>query len=262
MSFETLLVEHNGPIETITFNRPDQLNALNLVMKAELAEAIGAAIDRSQTRAVILTGAGRAFCAGADLKDMTPTMGLAYREYLKNLQSSWVMQIVRAPKPFIAAVNGPCVGGGLGIAMACDFIVATEDSYFLTPFVQGVGIPPDMGVTFFLPASIGLARARALFLLGQRLEAGDAHAWGLVHEVVSDRDKLIESVHKLAERAARGAPLAIQSTKRLLYGAARGALNELLDAESSELALSRYTADHDEAVRAFSERREPNFQGM
>jgi 2-(1,2-epoxy-1,2-dihydrophenyl)acetyl-CoA isomerase len=261
MDYETLLVDRAGAVETITLNRPKQLNALNLTMKRELSGAIDAAIARDETRAVVLTGAGRAFCAGADLKDMSPTEGFEYRSYLKNLQDTWVMKIVQAPKPFVAAVNGPCVGGGLGIAMACDFMISSPDAYYLTPFVRGVGIPPDMGTTFFLPASIGLARARAMIMLGKRVSAAQAHDWGLVHDVVDDPATLLDSAIELAQELTAGAPLAIQSTKRMLYGAARGSLEESLDAESFELALSRLTRDHQEGVQAFSDGRRPEYTG-
>ena len=256
-----VLVETRAAVELITLSRPDKLNALSLAMKDELAAAIAAAIARPQTRAVVLTGAGRAFCAGADLTDLAPESSVAYRTRLRRLQETVVEAIAGSPKPFVAAVNGAAVGGGFGLAAACDLIVAAEDAYFLAPFATKVGVAADFGLAHTLTRSVGAARARSILLLGSRLDAAIAERWGLVH-AVTPGDELLDAALAIAGRLAGAAPLALAATKRLLERAGHGSLADVHEHEASEQALLRLTADHQEAVAAFRERRRPHYRGL
>jgi enoyl-CoA hydratase/carnithine racemase len=259
MAFATIEIERDGPVELIRLNRPDALNALSLTMKDELAAALTAAIERPTTRAVLLTGAGRAFCAGADLRDLAPETGAAFRDRLAALQAALITRIRTAPKVVLAAVNGPAVGGGFSLAAACDVLLAADTAYFLAPQAR-LGLAADLGLTALLPPRIGAGRTRALLLTGARLDAARAEEWGLVHEVLP-AERLLGRAREVAEDIATAAPLGVASTKRLLDLAADGSWSELLAAEAAELALLRATADHAEAVAAFAERRPPAFRG-
>ena len=259
-SSSTIRIEQDGPIRLIELNRPAKLNALSLQMKDELMASISAASGDSSVRAVVLTGSGRAFCTGADLKDLAPESGHAYRERLRDLQRGLIEGITSSPKPFIAAVNGPAVGGGLGIGLACDLIVASTEAYFWAPTIGTVGVAPDFGLAVLLPQAIGASRARSMLLLGDRLEAPLAHSWGLVHEVVTGSE-LLHAAHRLANRIASAAPLAVAATKRLMAFGQSHELRELLDLEASEQAFLRLTADHEEAAQAYREQRAPQYKG-
>lgn len=252
MSNATLDVTSDGPVAVVRLQRPDKLNALDLQLKQELADALERVVADPATRAVVLTGAGRAFCAGADLADLAPEQGMPFRDRLATLQAQLIERIAAAPKPFVAAVNGPAVGGGFALAAACDVIVAADTAFFCAPQLA-LGLAPDLGIVATLTARIGAARARALLLTGDRLTASEAHAWGLVHAVVS-QGELDSKALALATRLASAPPPAVAATKRL-FGALESADRaRLLEQEAAELSLLRLTDEHAAAVAAFRSR--------
>jgi 2-(1,2-epoxy-1,2-dihydrophenyl)acetyl-CoA isomerase len=252
MSTATLTVTAEGPVAVLRLQRPAKLNALDLALKLELAQALRRLVRDPDVRAVVLTGAGRAFCAGADLTDLAPEVGVAFRDRLATLQAELIELIASAGTPFVAAVNGPAVGGGFALAAACDVIVAAEGAFFSAPQIA-LGLAPDLGIVATLSARVGAARARALLLTGERLPAATAREWGLVHDVVP-ADELDEVALELASGLACASPPAIAATKRLfavLEAADRAAL---LAAEAAELSLLRLTPEHASAVAGFRAR--------
>ncbi|HEX4304420.1 MAG TPA: enoyl-CoA hydratase/isomerase family protein [Solirubrobacterales bacterium] len=253
MTDKTLDVTYKDDVALITLDRPEALNALNLRLKDELGDVLTAEIASDSTKAIVITGAGRGFCAGADLKDMAPEQGLAYRKRLEALQDRVIAAIAAAPKAVICAVNGPCVGAGVGMVAASDITIAAPEAYFLAPFVQSVGVAPDFGLAHTLPRVIGAARAKAMFLLGERVGAETARDWGLVHEVVPG-DELVARAIELAKRVSGGAAGGVAGTKRLMAVAEAGSLGELLAAEASEQALLRLGDDHEDAISSFKSR--------
>lgn len=255
-----VLRERDGAIDVIRLNRPEKLNALDLQMKRELGEAIAAASADPRTRVVLLCAEGRAFCAGADLRDLAPQEGLAYRETLRQLQQDLIVAIATSSKPFVAAVQGLAVGGGFSLALACDVVVAATSASFGCGFAYAAGVAADLGIAFFLPRAIGYGRARAALLTGTAISAGDAHAWGLAHALVEDAE-LLAAARTIAQRMVTGAPQALAATKRLLLAAQHSTFLDVLAAEADLQALLRLTADHQEAVAAFAERRPPRFAG-
>jgi 2-(1,2-epoxy-1,2-dihydrophenyl)acetyl-CoA isomerase len=251
--------EQDGGVGRITLNRPDSLNAWTDEFGTELKEAItGHAADDS-VRAVLITGAGRGFSSGADLKagfDPHPDDGLPdIRKELDGLYHPIIAGVRRLEKPVVAAVNGPAVGIGASLAFACDLVLAAESAYFGLAFVN-IGLMPDGGSTLFVPAAVGKARAFQMALLGERVDAQRALDWGLVNFVYPDA-ALLDEAGALVERLAAGPTRSYASSKR--------ALNPDLDNQlslESELqhALAR-TRDFQEGALAFLEKREPAFQG-
>lgn len=264
MSYETILYEVNTGILTITLNRPDTLNAANDTMLEELQEAFKQAKRDDDVRVVVLTGAGRGFCAGQDLASVQERMSdeeeaLDYGEHLRQTYNRLILRMRRLPKPIIAAVNGVAAGAGMSMVMACDLRIAVESASFLQAFVK-VGLVPDSGSTWMLPRLLGLARAMDLMLTGRRISAQEALEWGLVSRVVED-DALEEAVGKLAAQFARAPTKTIGYIKRAVNYAATSTLEEALDYEADMQELSGRTADHTEGISAFLEKREPHYTG-
>jgi len=253
MSTPLLDIAIDGPVATLRLQRPEKLNALNLALKRQLADALDALVRDDAVRAVVLAGAGRAFCAGADLTDLAPQRGTAFRDALATLQASLIERIAAAPKPFVAAVQGPAVGGGFAIAAACDLIVAAPDAFFLAPQLA-LGLAPDLGIVATLSARVGAARARSLLLTGERLSAPRAHEWGLVH-ALAERDELEGEARALAGRLAAAPASGLAATKRLFAAVEAEQRARLLEREAAELALLRLGDEHAAAVAAFAGRR-------
>jgi 2-(1,2-epoxy-1,2-dihydrophenyl)acetyl-CoA isomerase len=246
----------------ITLNRPDSLNAWNEQFGRELAAAVEQAANDDAVRAVLITGAGRAFSSGADLGEQRsnvegelPDLGARLRE----LYNPIVLAIRELPKPVIAAVNGPAAGIGCSLALACDLIVAAESAFFLLAFVN-IGLVPDGGVTATLPARAGAARAAEMAMLGQRVGAQTALEWGLINRVVPD-DDLEQATTLLLAHLAQGPTRAYAKIKKLLNRRLYGDLAAQLDAEADAQAEQGQTADFIEGVLAFSEKRPPRFTG-
>ena len=262
MQYETLLYEASDGVATVTLNRPEVLNAFSTPMQRELAAVVLRLADDDAVRAVVLTGAGRAFCAGGDIGEMEgaadPTP-LASRNKLHRMLTSVLMPLVRLEKPVIAAVNGVAVGAGMNLALAADITVVAEHARFSQAFVK-VGLVPDTGGLYLLTRLIGLNRAKELCFTGRMLNAPEALHMGLVNEVVPAPD-LMPRAHALARELASGATAAIGLTKSLLNMASTATLAEMAEFESYALAVVLATEDHREGIRAFREKRAPVFHG-
>jgi 2-(1,2-epoxy-1,2-dihydrophenyl)acetyl-CoA isomerase len=246
-----------GAVLTITLNRPDVLNAFNATLHAALAAALKDARD-PEVRAVVVTGAGRGFCVGQDLTEFRDVSG----EIADRLRSSYhpnVLAVRALEKPVIAAVNGPAAGAGLSFACACDIRLAADSATFIPAFVN-IGLIPDSGGTFFISRLLGPARATEWMTSGRRLTAAEAHAWGLVSEVVQD-DDLAERAAELASTLAALPTRAIGMTKRLFDAAPTNRLDEQLELEAQLQSAATKSEDFREGVAAFLEKRDPDFKG-
>src|SRR5215211_2255423 len=252
----------NGAELRIELNRPDRMNAWDKQLGADLLAAIELAAGDDGVRAVTITGAGRAFSSGADLRagfdpapDGRPDLGSLLRERYHPI----ITGVRRMPKPVLAAVNGPAVGIGCSLALACDIVLAAESAYFLLAFVN-IGLAPDGGSSVFVPARAGGARAAEMALLGERVPAATGRAWGLVDRLVSD-DSFAAEVDALAERLATGPTRAHAAAKRQLNARVYADLEEQLELEAALQQQLAGSADFGEGVLAFLEKRPARFTG-
>jgi 2-(1,2-epoxy-1,2-dihydrophenyl)acetyl-CoA isomerase len=249
--------QKDGGVLTITLNRPDVLNAFDSAMHAAFKEALEEAGD-PDVRAVVLTGAGRGFCVGQDLNEFKEAAG-DIGERLRSTYNPNVRALRALEKPVIAAVNGPAAGAGLSLACACDLRLAATSASFVPAFVS-IGLVPDTGATYFVARLLGYSRAFEWLCSGRALSAADAHAWGLVAEVVVD-GRLPGRAAEVAAALAASPTRAIGLTKRLLERAAVSSLEEQLELEADLQAEAAQSADFKEGVAAFLEKREPRFSG-
>ncbi|MHB1834529.1 MAG: enoyl-CoA hydratase/isomerase family protein [Solirubrobacteraceae bacterium] len=253
----TVVVERDGEVAWIVLNRPATLNAWTVQLGNELAAALDEVAGDQNVRAIVLTGAGRAFSSGADLRERAE--GGDVGEALTEVYNPLILRIRTLGKPVIAAVNGPAVGIGCSLALACDLIVAARSAYFLLAFVN-IGLGLDGGVSQTLTARVGHARAFEIAFLGERIGAEQALAWGLVNRVVDDAE-LRGSVAALAQRLAAGPPGSYASIKRTINHRAYEGFEQLLALEA-ELQTERLRSrDFIEGVTAFLEKRPPRFTG-
>jgi 2-(1,2-epoxy-1,2-dihydrophenyl)acetyl-CoA isomerase len=249
--------QSDGGVMTITLNRPEVLNAFDSAMH----EAFRAALEEAQApevRAVVLTGAGRGFCVGQDLNEFKEAAG-DIGERLRSTYNPNVLALWGLEKPVIAAVNGPAAGAGLSLACACDLRLAASSATFVPAFI-GIGLVPDTGATYLIERLLGYSRAFEWLCSGRRLSAADAHAWGLVAEVVGD-GRLSERAADVAATLAALPTRALGMTKRLLQRAALSSLDEQLELEAELQAEAARSEDFREGVNAFLEKREPRFTG-
>src|SRR6185437_12058892 len=246
----------DGAVQTITLNRPDKMNAFNRALHAALREALKAARDPA-VRVVVITGAGRGFSAGQDLTEFGEAGDVG--SMLRATYHVNVMAIRSLEKPVLAAVNGVCAGAGLSLACACDIRLASDAAFFVPGFV-GIGLIPDAGGTYFLQRLLGTPRAFEWMSSNRRLSAAEAHAWGLVSEVIEAASFATRVAERAAELAA-GPTRAIASTKRLYDAAATATLEEQLEREAEAQAEAAQTDDFREGVAAFGEKREARFSG-
>jgi 2-(1,2-epoxy-1,2-dihydrophenyl)acetyl-CoA isomerase len=249
--------QSDGGVMTITLNRPEVLNAFDSAMH----EAFRAALEEAQepeVRAVVLTGAGRGFCVGQDLNEFKEAAG-DIGERLRSTYNPNVLALWGLEKPVIAAVNGPAAGAGLSLACACDLRLAASSATFVPAFI-GIGLVPDTGATYLIERLLGYSRAFEWLCSGRRLSAADAHAWGLVAEVVGD-GRLSERAADVAATLAALPTRALGMTKRLLQRAALSSLDEQLELEAELQAEAAGSEDFREGVNAFLEKREPRFTG-
>ncbi len=256
-TYETILAKVADGVATITLNRPDSLNALNTAMRRELLAAFKAAARDEAVRAVVLTGAGRGFCSGADLRGGATER--AYRRVLTDEYNPLIVAIREMPKPVIAAVNGVAAGAGVSLALACDLVYANDEARFIQAFMR-IGLVADSGSTRTLVRTLGRHRAAQLIFSGEPLGAAEARAAGLVNEVVPG-DQLSDTVRAAASRLAAAPTRAIGLAKRAINHAEDALLADSLAMEASLQELAGRTEDHAEGAAAFGEKREPRFVG-
>lgn len=257
----TILVETRPNHRVVTLNRPDRLNSLNTQMHEELMWELDAADADQDCRAILLTGAGRGFCAGQDLADVQVTDGEVpdLREVLERY-NALVRRLRGLRMPVVCAVNGVAAGAGANLAFACDIVLAARSANFIQAFSR-IGLIPDCGGTWFLPRLAGSARARALALLAEPLPAERAEAWGLIWRAVDD-DKLIDEAQGLVARLAGGATVGYALIKQALDASEANSLDTQLDLERDLQQEAAGTPDYAEGVRAFVEKRPPIFTGQ
>jgi 2-(1,2-epoxy-1,2-dihydrophenyl)acetyl-CoA isomerase len=259
MDYERLRFEIANGVATITLNRPEVFNALNLAMVRELYDAMRRCDNDPGVRAVLLTGAGKAFCGGGDLKSFNAEggeIGAHVKDVTTSLHDA-ISRMARMDAPVIAAVNGVAAGGGMALACACDLIVAGESARFTMAYTRA-GLTPDGSSTFFLPRLVGLGRALDLALTNRLLSAAEAESWGIVSRVVPDGE-LLPMAERLAAELAAGATAALGGAKRLLIDGWNETLETQMARESRRIARAAEGAEAREGITAFLEKRAPRF---
>jgi 2-(1,2-epoxy-1,2-dihydrophenyl)acetyl-CoA isomerase len=259
--YETIRVEKDGPLTTITLNRPERLNAMPTHMAHEIGQAF---YDLGDARAVLITGEGKGFCSGADLAasregSAMQGVGGSHQSLIQHYNPA-INQVIRAEVPVICAVNGPAAGVGCSLAMAGDFTIAAKSAYFLQAFVN-IGLVPDGGSTWMLVRAIGRARATRMMMLGEKISAEQAEEWGLVYKCVDD-DALMDEARALAEKLANGPTLAYANIKRNIGTALDGGLQQVLLAEAEAQRICGASDDAKEGGMAFLQKRKAEFKGQ
>ena len=263
MSYDSIAVEREGGLATVTLNRPDRLNSFTAAMHEELADALATIADDASVRAVLLTGVGRGFCAGQDLSDRAVSPDGEAVDLGETVQRYWaplIRRITLLDKPVVCAVNGVAAGAGASVALACDVVFAARSAKFIQSFAN-IGLIPDSGGTWVLPRLVGQARALGLALTGEPLSADDAVAWGLIWKAVDDAE-LMEQARALATRFAQGPTRGLAATKRLLRSSFGRSLDDALDLERNTMRELGFSADYQEGVAAFMAKRKPAFTGQ
>ena len=254
-----LRVEVDGPVATLTLDRPAALNALTVPIKVALREALESIAADREVRAVVLTGAGRAFCAGQDLAERDEPDAAPLEIEVRERYNPIIRALRSMGQPVIAAVNGVAAGAGASLAFACDLRIASQEARFVLAFGR-IGLVPDSGATWFLPRLVGPAKAAELALVGDPVDAAQALRLGLVSKVVPGPE-LMSEARALAERLAAGAPLALALTKGALQRSMTIDLDQALEGEAKLQGIAGASADHAEGLAAFREKRPPRFSG-
>ena len=258
MAYETIDFKAGGAIARIALNRPDQLNSFTVQMHEELRDALG---NLGDARVVVLTGAGRAFCAGQDLNDRAVAPGTAVDlgETVTQCWNPLIRTLTSLPQPVIARVNGVAAGAGANIALACDIVVAAKSAKFIQSF-SAIGLIPDSGGTWALPRLVGQARALELALMGEPLPAEQAAEWGLIWRAVDD-EALDSEVDAIADRLASLPPLGLAAIKEMIRTSWQYSLDEELERQAGAMRRLGFTEDYREGVAAFLQKRKPVFNG-
>jgi 2-(1,2-epoxy-1,2-dihydrophenyl)acetyl-CoA isomerase len=258
MTYESIIVEQSSGIARITLNRPDRLNSFTRAMHAELRDALN---DLGDARVIVLTGAGRGFCAGQDLNDRAVAPGEAV-DLGETVEESWnplIRTLASLPQPVIARVNGVAAGAGANIALACDIVIASKSAKFIQSF-SALGLVPDSGGSWHLPRLVGQARALGLALTGDSLPAEKAAEWGLIWKAVDD-EQLDSEVDAVAAKLASLPPLGLAAIKQIIRTSWSRTLDEELDLQRDEMRRLGFTQDYREGVAAFLEKRPAKFEG-
>jgi 2-(1,2-epoxy-1,2-dihydrophenyl)acetyl-CoA isomerase len=258
-----VLYELEDGVATLTLNLPAKLNPVALDLQQELRDILARIRDDRAVRAVVLTGAGKAFCVGADLSAMKPpeggqSLGDQTATWMQSLSNPLIEELRALPVPVVCAVNGPAAGAGVGLALACDIVIAARSAYFYLPFLPKLGIVPDLGCTWFIPRRVGPARALGMALLDERLDADTAAQWGLIWASIDDALLLLEAL-KIAQRLARLPAHAVLEARRAIEASERHTLPEQLHYESERQRDLLERPSFGEGVAAFLQKRAPVF---
>lgn len=262
MSYENIILQINDGTARLTLNRPDKLNSFNVAMHLEMADALDRLKSDKTVRVLVLTGAGRAFCAGQDISDVTAAPGeppLDLGEPIEKYYMPLVLTLRNLAFPVICAVNGVAAGAGANLAMACDIVIAAKSASFIEVFCK-LGLVPDTGGTYFLPRLVGSARALGLAMLGEKLSAEQAADWGLIWKCV-DNDQLVAATDALARHFAAAPTKGLAHTKQALQASATNTLEAQLKLERDFMRVLGHSHDYREGVAAFAEKRAPKFLG-
>lgn len=263
MAYRHILFEIADGVARLTLNRPDKLNSFTRAMHEEVVQALALSSADASLRVFVLTGAGRAFCAGQDLSEPAVAPGSAAAdlgEIVEKYYAPLVLALRALPMPVICAVNGVAAGAGANLAFACDIVLAARSASFIEPFCK-LGLMPDTGGTYFLPRLIGSARAMGLALLGEKLSADKAEQWGLIWKSVPD-EELADQTTAMARHFAGAPSKGLASTKRALQASAANTLQQQLALEAGMMSELGRSLDYQEGVAAFSARRTPQFKGQ
>ena len=265
MTFEKIKLERDGEVAIIIFNEPARLNPLSLKMQKEIRGLLKEFASGDEVRAVVLTGEGKAFCVGADLAAMDyddgkgATRGDRIAEAMHENSNMLIKDVHNVPLPVISAINGPCAGAGVGLALAADIVLMAQSSYIFLPFMPRLGIIPDLGTTWFLERLVGRNRAVALSLLGERIQAADAVRYGLAWAVHEDGALRAEAI-KIAKRLAQLPAHAMVETRQAMDAASRHTLEEQLSYEAETQRVLLNKPEFEEGVNAFQQKRDPVFK--
>lgn len=267
MEYETLQFTEKGPVATVVLNRPRTLNALNAKICKELSDALTVCAGQEGIRAVILTGAGKAFSSGGDLQEMGMFLNGGDQDDLQKMiedlnsaVNSVILAIRKIPKPVIGAINGVCSGGGAGLAMACDILLASENAAFNVPNLR-IGLAPDGGNSYFFTRSLGRHRAAEWLFTGETMNVHEAYRWGLFNRILAPQDLLPEA-ETLAERLAQAPSMAIGLAKDMMDRALFEDLETQLEREKEAVLRCAGTWEFKEGISAFFQKRRPSFNGL
>jgi 2-(1,2-epoxy-1,2-dihydrophenyl)acetyl-CoA isomerase len=261
MTYQHLLLDVTDGVATLSINRPTSLNALSLDAAVEMIDVLDRLRDKREARALVLTGVGRGFCSGADLAqdDIAPSADIDAGKVLENFYPPLAERLLDLPIPIVAAVNGVAAGAGCSLALLCDIVVAARSAYFLQAFVN-IGLVPDMGATWLLPRVAGRGRAQAMMMLGEKVSAEEAEAWGMIYKAVDD-DALASTAAALGARLATGPTVAYGLIRKGVREALDQSFSESLGSERRRQMTAGRTRDFAEGVAAFREKRRPVFEG-
>jgi 2-(1,2-epoxy-1,2-dihydrophenyl)acetyl-CoA isomerase len=256
---DSIILNKIGHIATITLNRPNVFNSFNLLMSKDLHQALNSCDTDQEVRVIILTGEGKAFCAGQDLGEVTNENPPSFETILDDHYNITISKIRNHSKPIICAVNGVAAGAGANIALCCDIVIAKESASFIQAFSK-IGLIPDSGGTYFLPRLIGLPKATALMMTGEKVNASQAESMGMIYKSVSD-ENFENTIQDLAKQISEMPTLALGYIKKLLNQSFNSTMEEQLSFETKMQGLAASTDDYKEGVAAFIEKRKPIFKG-